>query len=174
MIIEYSCKVCHLSTIQNNSATTLEKSTSFPLWHQQQNNYPAILNLTCIAAFRSSVSRLISLLACEEVCEWKWVWPRVILWTCYLQLSPALIKIKVTMDTKMVVVFNTRLWLAYLPLSLKFITKEMNAISSWKIWKRITPWSALPLLGLFLSPLPRVVFAPYIEIKYYFIIILLK
>ena len=123
MIIVYSCKVCHLSTIQNNSATTLEKSTSFPLWHQQQNNYPAILNLTCIAAFRSSVSRLISLLACEEFCEWKWVWPRV-LRACYLQLSPVLIKIKVPMDTKMVVVFNTRLWLAYLPLPLKFIKKK--------------------------------------------------
>ena len=119
MIIEYSCKVCHLSTIQNNSATTLEKSTSFPLWHQQQNNYPAILNLTCIAAFRSSVSRLISLLACEEFCEWKWVWPRV-LRACYLQLSPVLIKIKVPRDTKMVVVFNTRHWLAYLTLGPSF------------------------------------------------------
>lgn len=102
MIIEYSCKVCHLSTIQNNSATTLEKSTSFPLWHQQQNNCHAVLSLTCIAAFRSSVSRLISLLACEEFCEWKWVWPRV-LRTCYFQKSPALIKIKVPMDTHMLV-----------------------------------------------------------------------
>ena len=162
MISEYSCKVCHLSTIQNNSATTLEKSTSSPLWHKQQNNYHAILNLTCIAAFRSSVSRLISLLACEGFCEWKWVWLKV-LKTCYLQLSPALIKIKVPIDT---------LWLCYLTqdiglhicplaLPLKFITKEINAISSWKRWKRITPWSALPLLGLFLSLLPRVVFAPW-------------
>ena len=157
MIIEYSCKVCHLSTIQNNSATTLEKSTSFPLWHQQQNNYHAILNLTCIAAFRSSVSRLISLLACEEFCEWKWVWPRV-LRTFYLQLIPVLIKIKVPMDTHMV---DIGLHICPLALSFKSITKEINAIISWKRWKRITPWSALPLLGLFLSPLPRVVFAPW-------------